>query len=112
MMQTTWLVLAVFSFAALGLAFLSEEPDRTIMGGLVAFIGWGLWSFAAFNVQIPDQGGGQPIQLSYPPLAIFGVLLAVIALALTIEAVLYLLNPEESTDLVRDWGRDESGRRY
>lgn len=112
MMQQTWLFLGAFAAIASGLGFIAEQPDRGVLGGLIGFFAWAIWSYGAFRVQITDQGGGQPIELQYPVLALFGGALAVFALAVTIDSVLSLLNPEESEELLKDWGRGQDGRRY
>lgn len=115
MMQLTWLFIAAIATIATAGAFLvetSEHGDIGVAGGVIGFIAWTLWAYGAVNVQIPDASGGQPIEMQYPALALFGAALAVFALGTTIDHVMSLLDPDESEDLVRDWGREQDGRRY
>ena len=123
MMQLSWLFLGVLAAIATGVAVWiatttsadGEQPPRHdlgVIGGLVGFLAWSLWAYGAFTVHIPDHGGGAPIEVQYPALALFGVALAVLALMATIDHAMSLLNPDESEGLVREWGRTEDGRRY
>lgn len=112
MMQTTWLALGALAVVATGASIWTDERDRGIIGGVVGFLTFLFWAYGALGVQIPDQGGGQPIELSYPVLAVFGAGLAALALASTIDHVLALLDPDEASELLRQWGRGTDGRRY
>lgn len=69
MNQITWIFIGIIAMSVTGVTLRTTVDD--ILGGIVGAVIWAYWALSATNVQI-IRDGHEPIQESYPALALFG----------------------------------------
>ncbi|MGK7294864.1 MAG: hypothetical protein ACNS61_03425 [Candidatus Wenzhouxiangella sp. M2_3B_020] len=61
----------------IGATYLDDQDDAlAIMGGVIGFVLWGVWTFGTLNIEV--VGGGVSYTFSHPELTILGVALAMV----------------------------------
>lgn len=95
-----WTVLTALAASVLETADNSQDA-LAMVAGVIGFILWGVWSFAALNVQVIAGGQTTATTYSSPELAIVGVMLALV------PGWIALTGPFELVSRWRDGNMDE-----
>lgn len=74
--MATFLFLGALGVLTNAAAILTSQDTFAIMAGTVGFVVWGVWSFGALNVREVTRCCVQ--QYSFPPLAIIGLMFALV----------------------------------
>lgn len=107
MLETAWLfvgrIAMVWTVLTLAAAVYIDPVDDTgdglaIIGGVVGFVLWGVWTFGTFEVEVVD--GGTTVTFTQPELAILGVVLALVPGYIALTGPIELINRarQPSTD--------------
>lgn len=94
MLLTTWLVVGALGTLATLVAVVTTDDGVAVVGGVIGFIAWGLWTFGALNVEV--VGGAVVYQYSMPPVALLGLAIALV------PGYIALTGPVEMVGRVRD----------
>jgi hypothetical protein len=92
MMQTVFVFLGVLAAGLFAATLFTGDDTAAIVTGLLDFVVWGVWAFAAFNVEIATDSGSI-VTREYPALAIIAAVFALIGLYVALTGPVALLDP-------------------
>lgn len=76
MLSTAWVFVGAVALVATLGAVLTADDGVAIVGGVVGFICWGVWSFGALDLTVVNSGGVETF--SMPEVAFLGIMFALL----------------------------------
>jgi hypothetical protein len=76
MLLEAWLFVGAIALAASGVALLTSDDNLAMITGVMGFVGWGIWTFGALNLEVARDA--TVYTYSLPSVAIIGIAVALI----------------------------------
>jgi hypothetical protein len=98
MIAEAWWFIGMIATLATGLALLKNDDGLATLTGVLGFVGWGVWTYGAFSLEIARNA--TIYSFSEPAVALVGVALALI------PGWIALTGPMEILGRYRDIGQE------
>jgi len=83
MLQSAWLFIGFVSIAITLLGLLTTDNALAMVCGAIGLVGWGIWTYGAFDVRVVSSGVTQSFTMT--PVALFGLAMLMVPAWLLIK---------------------------